>query len=191
MLPPHRRPQSERQRHRPDERKRVPVVQRLAQPRDPLAVRHEVRDHLAQERPEQHGPENAEQPQRNRTHGPRRGGPDKHSEQREREVDDPAVEVLPRAVGLERPDDREPVPEDEPAEQRQERDPEPVQLRKGQDAEQHERHTDRGGKDGEPADPDERRIGRPVAEEERERRKGTGCADQGRAWEAPRHRGRS
>ena len=62
MLPPHRRPERERQRHRPDERERVPVVERLAQPRDPLAVRHEVRDHLAQESPQQHGPEQPSSP---------------------------------------------------------------------------------------------------------------------------------
>src|SRR5215207_314420 len=133
MLPPHRRPERERKRHRPDERERVPVVERLAQPSNPLAVRHEVRDHLAQERPEDHGPQKAKQPQRNRVDGPRRGGTDKDAEQREREVDNPAVEVLPRAVRLERPYDRQPVPEDEPAEERQERDPEPVQPRKRQD----------------------------------------------------------
>ena len=193
MLPPDRRPEGERQRHRPDEGERVPVGERLAQAGDPLAVRHEVRDHLAQERPEQHRTEEREQTQRNRAHRPRRNGSDQHAEQREREVDDPAVEVLPRTVRLERPHDREPVPEDEPAEQREERDPEAVQLRKRQDAQQHERHADRCREDREPADPDERRVGRPVAEEERERHQRAGCADQGPggAWEAQRHRGRS
>ncbi len=194
MLPPDRRPERERQRHRTHERQGVPVVQRLAQPGDPLTVRDEVRDHLAGERPQERRSEQPEQRKRHHPHRTWRGSGDQHAQHREREINDSAVEVLPRAVGLHRPHDREPVPEDEPAEERQERDPEPVQPRKRHNIEEHERDPDGGGQHRQPADPDERRISRAVAEEERQRRDHGRCADQqgpGGTWEAPWHWPRS
>ncbi len=107
---PCRKPQPEHEQRVGGERERVPVADRIAQPRRPAAVGEECRDRLARERPEHGGPERTgeherDQPERARTG--RAGGDPEHREGR---VHETLIQLLPGSIGRHGPPDRDPAP---------------------------------------------------------------------------------
>ena len=90
VLPPRRQPQGERHRHREQQPERVPVPDRRAQPRH-APGRAERRDRLPEQRPAERQREHTGQHVRPLPHPRAEPEPD----HREREVDEPAVEVRP------------------------------------------------------------------------------------------------
>ena len=103
-------PEPEHEQRVGGQRERVPVADRIAQPRGTAAVGEERRDRLARERPEHRDPERAceherDQPERARA---RRAGSD--PEHRERRVHETLVQLLPGAIRRDRPRDRDPAP---------------------------------------------------------------------------------
>ena len=195
MLPPDRRQRAEGERHRPT-RARVHSSRRVAHAGGRSARRrHEVRDNLAKERQSStHRIEATRPSATTRTErGEKENGRNQHAEKREREVDDPPVEILPRTVRaagtttIERARSRG---RNSRAALRTRSRSRTASERSG--ASSTERPPNAPARTASPRS-SERRIGRPVAEEERERHERAGCADQGPggAWEARRHRGRS
>ena len=155
-------PEREDEQHVGRERERVPVADRVAQPRRPAAVLEERRDRLARERPEDRRAERDDEQPADDAARPRpvQRGEDE-AEQREAGVRERPVELVPRAVGRDRPGDREPAPRRE-GEQRAEH--VLAAARDGNDAEQGEREHAAGDRDR-PGRHPERVAGEENAEE--------------------------
>ena len=103
-------PEPERDRGRGDKRERIPVADRVAQPRDARAVGEERGDHLAEERPGEHETDEDGEP---RGDGARRplDSAGEQAEERECAVREQAVECRPGPVGRDRPPHRQADPE--------------------------------------------------------------------------------
>ena len=174
MLAPGRQPEPERQAEVEEQRKRIPVADRRAQPSDP--ARAEGRHGLAEQRPAERERDHHRQRVRPEPHGPRHVDADREPDDRERDVDEPAVDVLPRAVGLDRPEHRKPTPADE-RDQQPERDK--SLHREHRPRRSHQRSSPERGRDSQrrEADPHEPAVRRSRREERRNSREHP-CGDQ-------------
>ena len=105
-------PQPQRQRDGQEQRQPVPVLHRLLEPRAAVGVRPEGGDHRPEQGPDDDGAEERGEGRRRRAHRAGRGGREP-AEGEEREVGEPAVEDLPRAVALDRPQHAQALPGDE------------------------------------------------------------------------------
>ena len=148
-------PERKRQRERAEQGELVPQAHRSAQPRQPgRSVVVHGRQHLARERPDHDCSEQDAETVRKLSRP--RGEPE--PERREEEVDEGPVGVVPRAVGQQRPRDRQPEPGGEGGE--------------GQQREQPAGHP-LGGEQQEPdqqgaaSEPHERAVSGAAAEEDR------------------------
>ena len=165
--PARRRPQRDRQPEHHHERERVPVPDRRPKPRQPPVVLVQRGHGLSGQGPEaRHADERADQPGAD---AGRERRPRERPHDREREVGEPAVEVVPRAVRQDRPEDRDTGPDREPAAEHRERDP--LAPEPGQRQQPPERERARAECDHErrPADPRNRPVARPPAEQKRRR----------------------
>ena len=122
MLAPRSEPQPQRERRGKQQRKAVPVLDRRLQAGAAVGVGPERGDDRAEERPDD---DHAEQRRERRCDRPHRAcrGNGEPAEQEEREEDRAAVEELPGAGGLDRPEHGDSLPDDE----------------RGEGADQHER----------------------------------------------------
>ena len=148
--------QTEREGDVAEERQAVPVADGPAQPGDAAVVVVEPRQHLAEQRPGAHGAEEGAEAVEEL---PRTPG-DEGADERERRVDERTVGVVPAAVGLDRPGDRDGAPDGEQRERDEHDEPLRGALR---------REQDQDGQEGGGAEPGEARGAGPAAEEE-------GCA---------------
>ena len=100
-----REPEPQREPRIGEQRQRVPVSHRLAEPGDPIPVLEERRDGDSEQRPGERGRDD----DRDGRGDPARSGREGAAEQpecEERDVDEPTGEPVPRAVAGDRPDDR-------------------------------------------------------------------------------------
>ena len=112
VLAPRGEPERQGQAEVQQERERVPVPDRRAEPRDPPRAAPR-RHRLPEQPPAEHDRDEPGEHVRPPLDRSRRVDADPEPDEREREVDEPAVEVRPRAVGLDRPQERDPAPADE------------------------------------------------------------------------------
>ena len=164
--PPRGKPQREGHPGVADERELVPVVERRAEARETAVVGVEARHALREQRP--HGDEPDERRRRTGELLPRQPCADERTEQAERGIDERPVRELPGAIWRDRPDDRDAGPDPEPEQRPQEERARRGEAR-GPEQEggcEHERQA---------ADPDDRRVRVPAAEEKRTK------ADRGRS----------
>ena len=117
MAAARRQPETEWERERGHEREGVPVADRVAEPRDTRAVGEQPREHLPEERPAEHAEAEPRQHARRPGRRPAHERRDEEPEDDEGEVRKAAVQVGPRAVGRDRPRDRQSAPQDERREQ--------------------------------------------------------------------------
>jgi hypothetical protein len=169
-------PQAERHRHGRNERKAIPVLDRIPQPGDPCSVRKEVRDDLPSQRPGQHRSKQQCEPARDHAELTGYRGAHEQPEDEEGEIDDAAVEVLPGEVRCNRPPDRRAAPHHERSEQRDEHEAGTVKPGPGNTSEAAECEQRAGDGDRERPQPDERPVGRAAAEEEGESDEHAGSA---------------
>ena len=192
MLSPRREPQPQPDRRVGKQRERVPVADRRAEASEAPAVGEERRHDLAEERPAEDAGEN--DGERGRYGAWRAGhdGADEEPEAREGEVHEPAVRVRPRAIRVERPRDRRPVPQDEKSRKDEEGDSGPVGLGPWENAEQRRRDRERRGQHRRRPKPCDREVVRAAAEEERPDEEGRHAACEGARHdrERPEPRGR-
>src|SRR5439155_8739482 len=95
------------------------------------------------------------------------------------EIDEPAVEVLPRAVGLSRPQDRHAVPGDEPSGEARKREPLPAERRRRKDSPERSRARSDRRQYRAGADPGNRPDARTTSKEERGGEEHAGRREQG------------
>ena len=153
-------PQAERNRGRCDERKRVPVADRVAEPGDPETVGNERRHDLPGQRPEQHESDQHGEAAGDRARGsryPRRQQP----EHGEHSVDECPIERLPRAIRGNRPPHRQADPGGERADQREAQETRSARYGNPPGAERDGRRQQR-----QRADPEQAARRRSVAEEQ-------------------------
>ena len=160
-------PETEHDRDVGEERERVPVADRLAQPRDAVALGIERRDGLREQRPrERHAEHDREHPRGEpRPHLPPDGGED-DSDPEERAVRDRLVERVPAAIADDRPAHRDPDPEREPDQRADEHGARASDARHRQPAERDEHERDRECDDRRAADGEDPADVRPVAGEQ-------------------------
>jgi hypothetical protein len=170
VLPADRKPEAERQREGRDEREPVPVADWVAQPCDPGCVREEVGHDLAQKRPGDHRGDQDREQRGDGSGRLRQGDAEEEPEDSEGEVDEAAVEVLPAAVGSDRPEHRHPVPNHERSKQEDKSLPGPVELRPRKDTAEAEGEGGSGGEQRRGADPGQRRVRGAVTGKEGKRR---------------------
>ena len=159
-----RNPQRQRQREHGQKRQYVPVADRAAQARDALGFRGEPGKDLRPECGADRRRRRERQPSRREPRRPpqRPHGKPKHEEG---QVDERTVDVVPGPIGLDRPEQRKPLPADEGGEAARRRQAQDGQLRHRQGPHRRGDGGRRGERDCEPADPDQRIVRRAVAEE--------------------------
>ena len=179
IVPRADRPQSERHGRSREQRQLVPVPERITQASKPLVVRIDPRDHLRRQRPHE---QRAEQHARNRREAPQRHVRNERPHRCEREVHEATVRVVPRAARLDRPRDRHALPHHERSQGTEEHGAPERQPRTPP------RPADRGHEYRRHPDPEDPRLARAVAEEERQERQpgGRGSPD-----DRPAHSARS
>src|SRR6266542_1608038 len=157
-------PETEHEREHGELRERVRMSDRRTQSRGVAVVRVERRNDLREQRVADRRCENDRD--RIRDRAPRRHSREEEADDEEREVHDAAVDVVPRAVGQDRPADRDPEPEHEGRVRGHEAGAERTERGQRQPAEQRGGARERGEEDGGTADPGQPRRRLPGAEED-------------------------
>ena len=108
-------------------------------------------------------------------------GPHDEADGKEGEVDEPSIRVVPRTIWRNRPEHREPRPEDERSQQDDTDEARAIQAGPGKDSPKAQCEQDAGGEERERADPHEGAVRRSVSGKERERYEDARAKEQRRA----------
>jgi hypothetical protein len=160
-------PQPERQRHRHEQRERVPVPDWGPEAGTTRILGTERGDDLAREGPQHHEAERRRETSRDHARSSADRRSDHNSQHEQGEVHDATVEGAPRAVRLDRPDDRDRAPDRPRREQSDHPERGKVEVRTREDAERDRRRRGRRSERGGDADRCQPALAGAGAEEDR------------------------